>query len=162
MDKKEAKQKAKGLLDEYIETNKCRKTPERYVILDAVSSMRDPFTLEDLDRKLSGELRFPVSRATLYNTMNLFVKLRIVMRNRVGGRTFYEFCVNANGIIHQVCSMCGKMTLLRSTAVEEALASIHYKRFRHDSYAVYVYGTCSTCQTKITKQKKGEKCKQEN
>ena len=78
MDKKEAKQKAKGLLDEYIETNKCRKTPERYVILDAVSSMRDPFTLEDLDRKLSGELRFPVSRATLYNTMNLFVKKHFI------------------------------------------------------------------------------------
>lgn len=159
MDRKEAKQKAVEMLDEYLEANKCRKTPERYAIIDAISTTKDPFTLEDIDRKLSGELRFPVSRATLYNTMNLFLKLRIVMRNRVGGRTSYEFCANDTGVIHQVCSMCGKMSLLKSTAVDEAIASIHYKRFRHDSYAIYVYGTCSACQTKITKLKKGEKGK---
>ena len=40
------KAQAREILDQYLESNLHRKTPERYAILDAVFSMRGHFTLE--------------------------------------------------------------------------------------------------------------------
>ena len=64
------------ILDNYLEMNNHRKTPERYTILRAVYGINGHFTLEELSDKLANELNFPVSRATLYNTLNLFLELR--------------------------------------------------------------------------------------
>ena len=65
----------RNILTNYLELNNQRKTPERYAILDAVYSMEGHFTLDELGDKLNGELRFPVSRATLYNTLKLFMEM---------------------------------------------------------------------------------------
>ena len=99
MKQNEARDKALALLNGYLEMNNHRKTPERYAILDAVTSMNEHFSLDQLMEKLTGELRFPVSRATLYNTLNLFVKLRIVFRHRLASTTTYEFCQFEGGNI---------------------------------------------------------------
>ncbi len=157
MKQNEARDKALALLNGYLEMNNHRKTPERYAILDAVTSMNEHFSLDQLMEKLTGELRFPVSRATLYNTLNLFVKLRIVFRHRLASTTTYEFCQFEGGNIHQVCSNCGKVVLLKSPEVEEAIEELRLKRFKRDGFAVYIYGICSTCQAKITRKKNNEK-----
>ena len=73
------KKKAREILDSYLELRSHRKTPERYAILDAVYSMDGHFSLEELDARL-GKDNFRVSRATLYNTMRLFLELRLVIR----------------------------------------------------------------------------------
>ena len=65
MEQNVARDKAKALLNDYLEMNNHRKTPERYAILDAIASMDEQFSLDQLMEKLTGELRFPVSRATL-------------------------------------------------------------------------------------------------
>ena len=157
MEQNVARDKAKALLNDYLEMNNHRKTPERYAILDAIASMDEQFSLDQLMEKLTGELRFPVSRATLYNTMNLFVKLRIVFRHRLASKTTYEFCQFEGGNIHQVCSNCGKLVLLQSSEVEDAIEKMRLKRFKRDGFAVYIYGICSTCQAKITRKKNNEK-----
>ena len=41
------------ILDNYLEMNNHRKTPERYTILKAIYSMNGHFTLEELNEKLS-------------------------------------------------------------------------------------------------------------
>lgn len=46
------KAQAREILDQYLESNMHRKTPERYAILDAVFSMRGHFTLEELGAAL--------------------------------------------------------------------------------------------------------------
>ncbi|MDD6894856.1 MAG: Fur family transcriptional regulator [Prevotellaceae bacterium] len=154
MEKEEAIKQAKAILDGYLEMNNHRKTPERYAILDAVASMDAHFTLDQLGGKLSSEFRFPVSRATLYNTLNLFVKLRIVIRHRLASTTTYEFSQSDGHNVHQVCTTCGKVTSLKSQEIDEAINALHLKRFKRDGYAVYVYGICSACQAKITRGKK--------
>ena len=63
----------KNILTAYLELNKHRKTPERFTILDAVYSMEGHFSLEELGDKLVAEYNFPVSRATLYNTLRLLI-----------------------------------------------------------------------------------------
>ena len=81
MEKKEGVRKAvERILDNYLEMNNHRKTPERYAILRAVYSMDGHFTLEELGAELNETYKFPVSRATLYNTLNLFMELRLVIR----------------------------------------------------------------------------------
>lgn len=154
MKQDEAKMRALEILDGFLEQNKHRKTSERYAILDAVAAMRDNFTLEELGRKLMNDLRFPVSRGTLYNTLNLFVKLRIVMRHRILNVTSYEFCRNEGRSIKMVCSTCGKVSLMKSQVIDNTIDTLHMKRFKCDSYALYLYGICSTCQAKMTRTKK--------
>ena len=145
------------ILDNYLEMNNHRKTPERYTILKAIYSINGHFTLEELNDKLTKELGFPVARATLYNTINLFLELRLVTRHRFHGATKYEACYDNDSHCHQICTICGKVTEVKSVEIKEAVENMHLKRFRKDGFTLYVYGVCSTCQTMITKRKKQEK-----
>ena len=157
-DKKEnVRQAVERILDSYLETDKHRKTPERYAILRAVYSMDGHFTLEELGEKLSADSHFIVSRATLYNTLNLFMELRLVIRHRFQGSTRYEACYNQDSHCHQICTVCGKVTEVRSQEITRAIDEMHLKRFRKDGYTLYIYGICSSCQAAITrKTKKGK------
>ena len=140
------------ILNGYLEVNSHRKTPERYAILKAVYSMDGHFSLDELGQKLSEEYRFPVSRATLYNTLNLFMELRLVIRHRFQGITKYEACYADNSHCHQICTVCGRVTEVRSPEIDEAIRQMRLKRFRKDGYTLYVYGICSNCQGAITRK----------
>lgn len=145
------------ILDSYLEMNNHRKTPERYAILRAVYSIEGHFTLDELGEKLTKEYKFPVSRATLYNTLNLFMELRLVIRHRFQGTTKYEACYDNNSHCHQMCTVCGKVTEVRSPEITEAIDQLHLKRFRKDGFTLYIYGICSTCQAKLTRWKNTRK-----
>ena len=140
----------KNILTSYLELNNHRKTPERYAVLDAVYSINGHFTLEELGDMLNNQRNFPVSRATLYNTLKLFMELRLVIRHRFQGQTKYEACYDSH--CHQICTMCGKVTEVKSTVINKAINSVHTKRFRKDGFTLYIYGICSTCQAKLTRQ----------
>jgi Fur family ferric uptake transcriptional regulator len=148
---------AERILDSYLEMNNHRKTPERYAILRAVYSTTGHFTLEELGEKLARDYKFPVSRATLYNTLNLFMELRLVIRHRFQGTTKYEACHDNNSHCHQMCTVCGKVTEVDSPEIAEAINALHTKRFRKDGFTLYIYGICSTCQAKITRKKNTKK-----
>lgn len=140
------------ILDSYLEINNHRKTPERYTILRAVYGMEGHFTLDELGAKLSEEYKFPVSRATLYNTLKLFMELRLVIRHRFQGSTKYEACYEGESHCHQICTVCGRVTEVKTPEITEVINKLHLKRFRKDGYTLYIYGICSTCQAAITRQ----------
>ena len=145
------------ILDSYLEMNNHRKTPERYAILRAVYETDGHFTLDELGEKLVKEYKFLVSRATLYNTLNLFMELRLVIRHRFQGTTKYEACYGSDSHCHQMCTVCGKVTEIRSPEVAEAIDMLHLKRFRKDGFTLYIYGICSTCQARQTRMKNATK-----
>ncbi|MBR0049618.1 MAG: transcriptional repressor [Prevotella sp.] len=145
------------ILDSYLEMNNHRKTPERYAILRAVYNMGDHFTLEELGEKLTVDYKFPVSRATLYNTLNLFMELRLVIRHRFQGTTKYEACYDNNNHCHQMCTVCGKVTEVDSPEVTQAIRDLKLSRFRKDGFTLYIYGICSSCQSKIARQRSLER-----
>lgn len=151
--KEGVQQAVERILDNYLEMNNHRKTPERYAILRAIYSIGGHFTLEELGVKLAEDYRFPVSRATLYNTLNLFMELRLVIRHRFQGSTKYEACYEDESHCHQICTVCGKVTEVKSPNIEKAIDELHLKRFRKDGYTLYIYGICSTCQAAITRKK---------
>ncbi len=146
-----AKALARQILDNYLETNNHRKTPERYAILDAIYSIDGHFTLEDLGEKLNGECHFPVSRATLYNTLRLFLELRLVIRHNFQGTTKYEACYDSDSHCHLICTVCGKVTEVKSPEVTEAIGHIPLGNFSKDGYTLYIYGTCGACKDKADK-----------
>lgn len=150
------------ILDNYLEMNNHRKTPERYTILKAIYNIEGHFTLEELSAKLEHDYKFRVSRATLYNTLNLFMQLRLVIRHRFQGSTAYEACYDNTSHCHQICTVCGKVTEIKSALIEQAIDATHFKRFRKDGFTLYVYGICSVCQGKMTRQKNQEKKKKLN
>jgi len=159
----DTKKEIKAILDEYLDARGHRRTRERYEILETVYEMNGHFTLQDLGRKME-EKRFPVSKATLYNTMNLFMELRLVIRHRFQGTTMYEARLKNENHCHQVCTVCGKVTELNLPEIVHAIDNTHLKRFHKDGFSLYVYGICSTCQSHITRRRnamlKTEKQKQ--
>ena len=153
--KDSVKDAVEKVLDSYLEMNNHRKTPERYTILRAIYNTSGHFTLDELGKKLAEEYKFPVSRATLYNTLNLFMELRLVIRHRFQGTTNYE--VYGASHSHQICTMCGKVTEVKTPEVTKAIDELHLKRFRKDGFTLYIYGICSTCQARLTRQKNTKK-----
>ncbi len=151
--KETVKTTVKNVLTAYLEQNGLRKTPERFAILDAVYAISGHFTLDELGEKLNNEERFPVSRATLYNTLRLFMELRLVTRHRFQGSTKYEACYDNNSHSHQICTVCGSVTEIKSLQVKEAIGNMHLKRFRKDGFTLYIYGVCANCQAKQRRRK---------
>lgn len=148
----EIKAKVHEILDNYLESNQHRKTPERYAILDAVYSIGGHFTLEDLGVELEKK-HFRVSRATLYNTMHLFIELRLVVRHSLAGGTKYEASYSNENHLHQVCTICGKVTEIKAPKITAAILDTKLPRFRRDAFALYIYGVCSSCQAKMTRKR---------
>ena len=150
------------ILDNYLEVTRHRKTPERYTILRAIYNHKGHFTLDELKEELAEKYTFPVSRATLYNTLNLFMEIRLVMRHHIQGTTKYEAFYGNSNHCHQICTTCGKVTEITSPAIIEAVENIGLKRFRKDGFNLYIYGVCSICQAKLTRKRRQEKKLKQN
>lgn len=144
--------KVKKILTEYLEQNHMRKTPERFAILETVYSISGHFSLEQLKDKLE-ENNFLVSKATLYNTINLLQAIRVIVRHNLKDGTKYEASLRNLNHCHQICTVCGKMREINSPIIVDAVNKARLKRFQRDSFSVYIYGVCSTCQAKITRLK---------
>lgn len=147
------KDTARKKLDEYLALNSMRKTSERYHILDAACEFKNHFTIDELQEKLDKETHFKVSRATIYNTVKLFIMLRLMVRHRFQGKTKYEVCNITSNHCHQLCTICGKVSEFKSPEITSIMADLHLKRFRTDGFTLYVYGVCSTCQANMTRKK---------
>ena len=143
--------KAREILDNYLVARGHRKTPERYNILEACYSLKGHFSLEDLGSLLE-KRNFRVSRATLYNTMRLFVELRILTRHNLLDGTKYEVCDDRDDHVHQVCTVCGKVTEIYVPQITQAVHDAELKGFRKNCFTLYIYGVCAHCQAKFSKR----------
>ena len=150
--KENVKEKARQVLDNYLLQNNRRKTSERYAVLDAVYSVKGYFTIDELALRLEAEREFPVSRATLYNTLNLLVRLNLVVAHYFQRQVCYTAAYTPGAQGWKICTSCGKMTDIRSAALANAIGEVPLKRFRQTGSALYVYGVCSSCQAKLTKE----------
>ena len=102
----EVKDTVRKIFSEYLEKHGQRKTTERFAILDEVYSINDHFDVESLYRQLKRK-KYPVSRATVYNTIELLLECNLVTRHQFGKNlALYEKSYEYKQHDHLICEDC--------------------------------------------------------
>jgi len=150
------KEAVRKIFTEYLETNKHRKTPERFAILDTIYSIDGHFDIEKLYVLMAEQEKFRVSRATLYNTIILLMDAKLVIKHLFGNSSQYEKSFNIETHHHLICTQCSKVSELQDDTLKNQIINSKLNRFQMSHYSLYIYGTCNKC-ARANKRKKTSK-----
>lgn len=143
------KEKAKEIFKEYIETKgkKLRKTPERFAILDEIYSLDEHFDVDSLYISMKNK-NYRVSRATIYNTIELLLETKLVIQHSFNkNHALYERAYKYKQHDHLVCNICGKVIEFCDPRIQQIQSSISESmNFEIQSHSLYFYGVCKDCK----------------
>jgi Fur family ferric uptake transcriptional regulator len=83
LEEKDIQSNVKQIFSSYLEKHSHRKTPERFAILEEIYSNPDHFDVDELYTKMKDK-KYRVSRATLYNTIELLLDCNLIRRHQFG------------------------------------------------------------------------------
>ncbi|MGK0387494.1 MAG: Fur family ferric uptake transcriptional regulator [Maribacter sp.] len=147
-------QKVKDLFSKYLEDKKLRKTPERFALLEEIYTRNDHFDAEQLyiDMKTKN---FKVSRATVYNTLELLAECNLIRKHHFGQNlSFFEKSYSYRQHDHLICTECNKILEFcdpRIQSIRDMVAD-HYD-FNIEFHSLNFYGTCSDEKCKSNRKK---------
>lgn len=154
MSEEKIKSAATATFTQFLTQHKLRRTPERFAILEKVFETPSHFCIDTLHSALE-ESGYHVSRATVYNTIELLIRCGLVRRHTFGNQSpQYEKIAGLTKHYHLVCSMCGKIREVKDAEIDALLEQRRFGKFIPAYIDLNIYGLCGTCSRRANSSQK--------
>jgi len=143
--------RVKQLLIKYLEQKELRKTPERFAILEEIYQNAGHFDADTLYVSMRNR-NFRVSRATVYNTLEMLMDCQLIKRHQFGRNlALYEKSYGFKQHDHLICADCNKIMEFCDPRVHIIQQMIEgFYNFKITDHSLNFYGNCvnKDCQEK--------------
>ncbi|MDG1720025.1 MAG: transcriptional repressor [Bacteroidia bacterium] len=152
------KENVKQLFTAYLEKKGQRRTPERYAILDEIYSNKKHFDVDTLYIQMKNR-NYHVSRATVYNTLDLLQECGLVIKHQFGqNMAQFEQAYGYKQHDHIICNTCSKVMEFCDPRIQQITTKMaELLNFEVSRHSLNLYGDpqvdkqglCMNCDNQV-------------